>query len=89
MTVHDLDEKLLQKIIDMIRKCARLLDPDEPIWPERPLREVGVDSFGLVDLLVMLEDGFDIILPDDQLTPEMFESAATIAVVVASAQTAG
>lgn len=86
---YDLDEKLLQRIIDMIKKCARLLDPGEEVLPERPLREVGVDSFGLVDLLVMLEDELDIVLPDDLLTPEMFESAATIAVAVTSVLTAG
>jgi acyl carrier protein len=79
---------LLPKVIEMVRQCARMLRPDEEIAPDRPLAELGVDSFALVELIVMLEEDLDVALDEEHLTPEMFESAQSIADALAALPTA-
>ncbi len=50
------------------------------ITPERLLLEDGIlDSLGLQRLVMFLEAEFDIMIDDDYLTPENFESVRAIA----------
>lgn len=57
---------------DLLRGVLRLLPPDEPLRPDLDMASAGLDSLGTVELLVSLEDVYDIMIPDTQLTPEIF-----------------
>jgi acyl carrier protein len=39
----------------------------------------GFDSFALMELVIGLEDTFDISMPDEDLDPDIFHSIATVA----------
>ncbi|MDB1089338.1 phosphopantetheine-binding protein [Streptomyces sp. ACA25] len=42
------------------------------------LRAAGLDSLALVELLVQLEEAYDVTIPDDALAPEVFATPATL-----------
>jgi acyl carrier protein len=46
------------------------------------LDTVGVDSIAMIDLIYKLEELFGIKIPDDDVTPENFESIASLVTLV-------
>jgi acyl carrier protein len=60
-----------------------LEDDSEPITYETPLISGGiVDSFSMVSLKRFLENKYNIQIPDERATPEVFDSVNQIAVLV-------
>ena len=56
---------------------------NDPITYDTPLISGGiVDSFSMVSLKRFLENRYKISIPDDQATPEAFDSVDKIAVLV-------
>ena len=66
------------RVVELIRRGAKLLDPDEELPGDRELMELGMDSFGLLELITDLELEFDILIPDEMLTRETFRSASSV-----------
>ena len=65
----------LEKIL---RGRARFVAADADISPDMPLASLGVDSLDLIELLVSIEDEFDVEIPPEQVTPETFSTPASI-----------
>jgi acyl carrier protein len=42
------------------------------------LKDLGLDSLASIDLLLELEDEFDVVFPDELLTEKTFENANTL-----------
>lgn len=61
-----------------IRTQARRLADDAVIDPSVPLVDIGIDSLGTIQLLVDVEQRFDIVFPDEMLTPEVFATPASL-----------
>ncbi len=58
-------------------------DDDDEVGFDSPLISSGiVDSFSMVSLKVFLEKKFKIKLPDDEATPEAFDTVDSICVLV-------
>ncbi|MHB8054732.1 MAG: acyl carrier protein [Candidatus Aminicenantales bacterium] len=58
-------------------------DDSDPITYDTPLISGGiVDSFSMVSLKRFLENKYKISIPDDQATPEAFDSIDKIALLV-------
>ena len=58
-------------------------DDDDEVGFDSPLISSGiVDSFSMVSLKVFLEKRFQIKLPDDEATPEAFDTVESICVLV-------
>jgi acyl carrier protein len=55
-----------------------------PIGRAVSLRDAGLNSLDLVNLMMAVEDAFDLILPESRMTPADFYSIATIDALVAS-----
>jgi nodulation protein F len=62
----------------LIRKHLPFLSADEDIHPDLNLREFGLDSLGVVDLLVSLESTYGIRLVDDALSIETFATPGVL-----------
>ena len=56
------------------------LDPDE-LKPDSRLDDLGVDSLALLQLIVQLEEAFELSMPDEAW-PETFESVESLWLVV-------
>jgi acyl carrier protein len=63
---------------------AKHLPPGEPIDVDTALSSLGVDSMAAVNLLLELEELFDIVMPDDLLTEETFATARTLWAAITS-----
>jgi len=64
-------------------KAEYLDDEDQEITYDTPLISGGiVDSFSMVSLKRFLENKYKISIPDEQATPEAFDSVSKIAVLV-------
>lgn len=50
------------------------------------LKNVGVDSFSLIEIVLFIEQHFGVTLPENQLSPENFESVSTLADCLMSLQ---
>ena len=46
------------------------------------LRQLGLDSLGLVNLMMAVEDSFDLMIPQDAMKPQNFRSVAAIEALV-------
>lgn len=62
---------------ELLRETAPLI-PDGPLDPAADLRDLGLDSLASVRLLVEVEAAYDIVVPDDMLTREMFATPADL-----------
>jgi acyl carrier protein len=74
-------------MIDTIRKLidehGRLSVPAASVTDEQDLYETGLTSFAAVQLMLGLEDAFDIEFPERMLNRRSFASIAAIAACIA------
>jgi acyl carrier protein len=69
-------------ILEYVKK-EYLEDDSEPLTVDTPLISGGiVDSFSMVSLKRFLENKYNIKIPDEQATPEAFDSVNKIVVLV-------
>ena len=54
-----------------------------PAEPGRDLREAGLSSLDMVNVMLALEDAFEISLPQDEMTAENFRTPSSIEALVA------
>ena len=62
----------------ILRSHARFVAAGADIDPDMPLASLGVDSLDIIELLVKVEDEFDLEIPPDRVTPETFSTPASI-----------
>jgi acyl carrier protein len=80
---------LEEAILDYIRKEYLDEDDDVELDAGTPLISGGiVDSFSLVSLLRFLEKKYGVRIPDDQATPEAFDTVTSIVALVNRAKQA-
>ena len=73
-----------QTILDYLSKAVAEAGNNEPVTAQTGLLETGlIDSIGLVGLIQFIEGEFGLQIPDADLTPELFETPASLADYVA------
>ncbi|MFJ2095327.1 acyl carrier protein [Streptomyces sp. NPDC087901] len=50
------------------------LPPDEPITGDMEMRDFGLDSLGMIELLAGLESAYDVHFRDEALSLEIFKT---------------
>lgn len=71
-------DELSVKFMDILRRHLRFLPEDQSIPPEVELKMLGLDSLKAIDLLLELENAFDIFFPDTMFTNDTFRTATTL-----------
>jgi acyl carrier protein len=61
----------------LIEQCCPGLAPGE-IDLKKSMRELGIDSIGELNLVVMIENEYDILLPTELLLPEVFATPISL-----------
>ncbi|WAL67938.1 acyl carrier protein [Amycolatopsis cynarae] len=59
---------------ETLRSFLPFLSADEALTAETPLREYGLDSLAIVELLATLEQHYNVRFEDDALNLETFEN---------------
>jgi acyl carrier protein len=70
----------------LLRGHLPFLPDNEELRPELELRDFGLDSLGVVDLLVSLESEYDVRLTDDILSMETFATPGAVWMALAGIQ---
>ena len=71
------------EIREILAKSGRLAVPVHALQDEADLFAAGLDSLAIVNVLMTIEEQFDIELPDELLSRRSFSSIATMTRVVA------
>lgn len=69
---------MIEEIRQIIRDHGRLPGDVDTLAPEDDLYQAGLSSHASVNVMLALEDHFDIEFPDYMLTPSVFQSLASI-----------
>ena len=70
--------KIEEQIRQVLTESGRLAIPTGSLDSEADLFTVGLDSLAIVNVLMSLEERFDIELPDELLSRHSFSNIATI-----------
>jgi acyl carrier protein len=73
MNVQEIEQQLIKGIATITNKDAANIAPD------RPFHELGIDSLGLVEILVYIEKNFKLQLIAADITKKDFESIRALA----------
>lgn len=73
-------------LIELIR--TEILDTAEPLTPQSDLFAAGLDSMGIMQLLLAIEDRFGIAIDPADLSRDNFSTAEKIAVLVSEKKAA-
>lgn len=82
--MNELEKRLrnifLNSLIDNEDDSEEEIEPidEESIELEDDLTQIGLDSFAFIRMVIMLEEEFDISIPDDQLSIDLFSSIEKI-----------
>ena len=66
------------KFEDILRRALPFITADEVLDGDMSLRDLGLDSMGMVELLADLESGYDVRFRDEALTMETFATTAVL-----------
>lgn len=74
------EDELVERVCALIARALELGASDPPLRPETRLlgAGLGVDSLDALRLVAALEEEFDIIIDDAELTPSTFDDVASI-----------
>ena len=72
------EDPITQKIQEILRPHLRFLESGKPVPMDENLGKLGLDSMAAINLLFDLEQAFGVQIPDDLLTAETFETAASL-----------
>ena len=78
MEVQQVTEDIHQFLV------KNILSEGVSITPTTPLKSLGIDSYSIVEILLFIERKYGLIIPDNQLLPEHFESIHKTATLVSS-----
>jgi acyl carrier protein len=62
----------------ILRRTLRFLKPGQPLAPDAPMSELGLDSLEMVGLMATLEDHYSFVFPDEELTTETFRTPGAL-----------
>ena len=81
-----MSDEVTTQIRDVLKQHGRLSSDVDALPVEAGLYEAGMTSHASVNVMLGLEDAFDIEFPDRMLTRGVFESIASISAAVTELQ---
>lgn len=76
--INDIRDRLIALVSVILGSAA----PPEPFPTDRQLSDMGVSSMKMVNLMLSVEAEFDVAIPQEDITPENFQSIDSIAGLV-------
>lgn|GEM_PF-487548 len=55
-----------------------IVEKDVEILAQTPFRQLGVDSLSIIELVLFIERRFQVVIPEDELTPENLNSVESL-----------
>lgn len=76
MELHTVESDILNFLI------KNILAENVSITASVPLRDIGIDSFSIVEIILFIERKYGLIIPDEYLIPDHFQTVNHIAKLV-------
>jgi len=70
------------RIASVVQRLLAERSISRPISSEADLREVGLTSLDMVNLVLAVENEFDLTIPEADITPANFRSVSTISSLI-------
>ena len=70
----DVEDTVSRLVASTLGKKPGSVKPDDPLFSS----QAGFDSFSLMELVLLIEDTFELSIPDQDLAPDIFHSVRTI-----------
>ncbi|MFI6044496.1 phosphopantetheine-binding protein [Nocardia sp. NPDC051321] len=70
----------------LLRRHLRRIEPAMPLPPHAAMADLGLDSMEAIQLLLEVEDLFDVSIPDELLTADTFATPGSLWSVVVELQ---
>jgi len=74
---------LRRRIVTLVQGILEQNSITAEVTPEAKLVDIGLTSVDMVNLMLGVEAEFDFMIPQDEITPENFQSVATLERMVA------
>ncbi len=71
-----------RRLFEVLRPHLKFLGPDQPLEMDSDLPKLGLDSMSAINLLLDLEQSFDVVFPDELLVAETFRTPAALATAI-------
>jgi acyl carrier protein len=71
-----------ERVVDVVRRLLAERSISRPVGSDDDLREVGLTSLDMVNLMLSVEAEFDLEIPEIDITPANFRSISTISNLV-------
>jgi acyl carrier protein len=82
MQAHDADVQ--SRILGLVRAILKQNAIAAEVLQDSKLVDVGLTSMDMVNLMLSVEAEFDFTIPQDQITPENFQSVRTLQRMIVS-----
>jgi acyl carrier protein len=76
--MHDFVVNVQKRVLSVVMSVLEQNAITADIHPESRLVDIGLNSMGMVELMLKVEAEFDLILPQLAITPENFQSVKTM-----------
>ena len=76
------NDTIADRVAALVRKALDKESIDKPVATDDDLRASGLSSLGLVNLMLSVEDEFDLKIPEHDMTPANFRSIMRIVELV-------
>jgi acyl carrier protein len=70
------------RLLILLRPFLRLLPAEQTLAMDAELGKLGLDSLQSIDLLMALEQEFDVVIPDEKITVESFTTPAHLLALI-------
>jgi len=71
-----------QQFMNIVQSHLKYLKAGEQLQAQQQLKALGLDSMAAIDLLLDIEDTYNVVLPDTYLTEEHFSTAQALWAVI-------
>jgi acyl carrier protein len=72
------DPDIRDRIVSLVKAILEQNEIEAEVAPDARLVDVGLTSMDMVNLMLGVEAEFDFTIPQDQITPENFQSVETL-----------
>ena len=87
-TTMSMSAELTGGVTDVVRRMLIERSIESELTEDADLRDVGLTSLDMVDLVLSVECAFDVQIPEAQITPANFRSIAAIDALLGTLRTA-
>ena len=71
------EQQIIEDLLSYLKK--EILDPSVSLDADTPLKDVGLDSMSVIELVLFLERKYDIKIEEKDMLPQNFQSVKSLA----------